>query len=526
MRNSRSERSLWQAMILLTFTCAPLSAAERIVVRPDGSLDQAVASITNDELLDHVRFLASDTLEGREAGTQGGYAAGAYIVAELRKAGLKPLNDDGDYFQYFYPNFRNIVAVMPGSDETLKNQYVLVGGHYDHVGYGNRFNSRGTIGIIHNGADDNASGTAAVIEVAEALGGLKQRPKRSILFALWDGEEKGLLGSKFYVDTPLVPVEQTRFHINADMIGRLKPGGFELSGWRTAFGMRQFIVQQNAGELEIDFTRSYRADSDHWPFFQRDVPSLMFHTGKHADYHKSSDDVDKINVDGMRGISELMLRLAVAAANADELPTFRPRSKAEAGDVQNLAGRVPGQTQQPSRLGISYDADLSDDRVIKVTRVMPGSPADNAGLRPGDVILDFGGEPVSEHADFRALVLTAAKQIKVRIKRGEQELTLDVELRGQPVVFGFQWQRDDAEPDVFNVVRVIPGSPAEQSGVKTGHRILKAADQVPKDEEAFRQLLAKTRGPIKLDVEYNGLFDTVELNRLQTARRETETATE
>ena len=228
----------------------------------------------------------------------------------------------------------------------------------------------------------------------------------------------------------------------------------------------------------------------------------------------------------MRDISELMLRLAVAAANADELPKFRPRSKAEAGDVQELGGRVPGQSRQPSRLGISYDAELSDERIIKVTRVMPGSPADNAGLRPGDVILDFGGEPVSEHADFRALVLTAAKQIKVRIKRGEQELTFDVELRGQPVVFGFQWQRDDAEPDVFKVVRVIPGSPAEQSGVKTGHRILKAADQVPKDEEAFRQLLAKTRGPIKLDVEYNGLFDTVELNRLQTARRETDTATE
>ncbi len=514
-----------QLLLAALSLTAPAFAAERVIVRPDASLDQAAASITSAELLDHVKFLASDTLEGREAGTQGGYAAGAYIVEELRKAGLKPLSEDGDWYQYFHPNFRNILAMIPGSDETLRREYVLVGGHYDHVGYGNQYNSRGTIGVIHNGADDNASGSSGVLEVAEALASLKPAPKRSILIAFWDGEEKGLLGSKFYVDSPLVPVEQTKFHINADMIGRLAPGRFELSGWRTAFGMRQFIAGQNTGKLEIDFTRSYRPDSDHYPFFERNVPSLMFHTGKHDDYHKSSDDVDKINVDGIRDISQFLLRLAVAAANADTLPKFRERSKAEVGDAEQLAAVAPGEVRQPSRLGVSYDAELSEERRIVITRVMPDSPADNAGLRPGDEILEFDLEPVSEHEDFRALVLTAGRKIKVLIKRGDEKQTLDVDLRGQPAVFGFQWQRDDAEPDVFSVTRVIPGSPAERSGVKPGQRILKAADKVPKDEEAFRQLLAKTRGPIKLEIEFNGLFDELELNRLQTARRDNATAT-
>lgn len=513
-------------LILVSLSLAAHTYAAERIARPAATLDQAAASITTAELLDHVKFLASDTLEGREAGTQGGYAAGAYIAGELRKAGLKPLSEDGDWYQYFHPNFRNILAVIPGSDETLKDEYILLGGHYDHVGYGNRFNSRGTIGVIHNGADDNASGTSGILEVAEALASLKPAPKRSILIAFWDGEEKGLLGSKFYVDSPLVPVEQTKFHINADMIGRFAPGRFELSGWRTAFSMRQFLARQNTGKLEIDFTRSYRPDSDHYPFFERNVPSLMFHTGKHADYHKSSDDVDKINVDGIRDISQFVLRLAAAAANAETLPKFRPRSKAEVGDAEQLAAVAPGQVRQPSRLGISYDAELSEKRRIVITRVMPDSPAAYAGLRPGDEILEFDLEPVAEHEDFRALVLTAGRKIKVLIKRDGKEQTLDVELRGQPAVFGFQWHRDDAEPDVFSVTRVIPGSPAERSGMQPGHRILKAADKVPKNEEAFRQLLAKTRGPIKLDVELNGLFDTVELNRLQTARRDAATVTE
>lgn len=501
------------------------SAAERIIVRPDDSLSQAAASITADELLQHVRFLASDTLEGREAGTQGGYAAAAYIADQLRQSGVHPAGGDGDWFQYLYPNYRNVLALVPGRDPELRDEYVLIGGHYDHVGYGNQFNSRGTIGVIHNGADDNASGTSAVLEVAEALAGMKPPPRRSILIAFWDGEEKGLLGSKFYVDFPLVPVEQTRLHINADMIGRLAPGRLEISGWRTGFGLRQFIVAQNADRLEIDFTRSYRADSDHWPFFQRSVPSLMFHTGKHEDYHKSTDDVEKINIKGMQEISRFLLRLVIAAANADTLPEFRPRSRAEVGDARQLAAVARGQVRQPSRLGISYDGELSEKRRIVVTRVMPDSPADQAGLRPGDEILEFDLEPVSRHEDFRALVLTAGRKIKVLISRDGEEQTVDVELRGQPAVFGFQWHRDDAEPTVFCVTQVIPGSPAERAGIKPGQRILKAAGEVLEDEDAFRHLLATTPAPIKLDIEFNGVVDTLELRRLQTAFRDAASAT-
>lgn len=494
------------ALFLVGFCGRTVSAADV------DTFEAALNSITEKELKRHIDFLASDTLEGREAGTQGGYAAGAYIVQELTKAGVKPAGADDGFYQYFHPNFRNILAVLPGSDAELRDEYVLVGAHYDHVGYGNRFNSRGPIGQIHNGADDNASGTAGVLEVAEALASLDKKPRRSILFVLWDGEEKGLLGSKFYTSYPLISTDRIRFHINIDMIGRLKTERFELYGWRTAFGLRQFVSRHNGDELDIDFMWEYRADSDHWPFFEFGVPSLMFHTGKHADYHRPSDDTHKIDIGGARSLTRLMLRLATKAANSDELPKFRRESLSEAESLPAIAKRWANLQGLPSRLGVSYDAELSKKRRVKVTRVVRDSAADTAGLETGDEIVEFGGHLVKDHADFRTLVLTARNPVPVRILRDDEEQSLNVELQGEAVVFGFQWRHDDAEPGVLPVIRVLPGSPAERSGLRRGHRIVRLNGQRPGTDDELKELLSNSTDAVKVEIEARGRIKTIELD--------------
>jgi len=505
--HSKLRRQVFSVLLLL-LNCGLAIGEEADLL--SASLD----SITTDELKRHVNFLASDTLEGREAGTQGGYAAAAYIVQTLRQAGIRPASSDGDFYQTFAPNFRNILAVIPGGDPKLSDEYVLLGAHYDHVGYGTTFNSRGPIGVVHNGADDNASGTASVLEVAQALTLLKPAPRRSILIVLWDGEEKGLLGSRQYVVQPVVPVSKIRFHINADMIGRLRPRKFELYGWRTAPGLRQFIARQNTDGMDVDFTYEYRPDSDHWPFFERGVPSLMLHTGRHDDYHRPTDDVDRINLDGIRDISRLTLRLTVAAASHDELPPFRPAAREEASSLSRLLAAAASPPESPSRLGVNYDGTLSRDRIIRLTRIVPGGAAERGGLKVGDDILEFGGRRVADFPDFRTLVVTAASPVTVRVRRDGSEESLTLTLDGNPVVYGFSWRRDDAEPDSIVVTQVVPGSPADLSGLQPADRILLVDGRFPATDDGFRSILAEARAPLAVRLERRGSFVGIDLSRL------------
>ena len=152
-------------------------------------LAKAVESVTTDELRKHVEFLADDTLEGREAGSRGGQAAATYLTKEFARQGLGTAGENQSYFQGFNGSCRNILGMLEGSDPKLKEQVILLGAHYDHVGYGRRGNSYGPFGYIHNGADDNASGVSGLLEIIDAIKQLPQPPKRSILFVLWDAEE-------------------------------------------------------------------------------------------------------------------------------------------------------------------------------------------------------------------------------------------------------------------------------------------------------------------------------------------------
>ena len=474
---------------------------------PADALSQAVESITEPELKRHIDFLASDTLQGREAGMQGNYAAGAYIVDQLRKSNVSPVSTGEDFFHYFHPNFRNILAVIPGSDEKLKNEYVLVGGHYDHVGFGNRTNSRGPFGVIHNGADDNASGTAGVLEIAQSLAQLGTKPKRSILIAFWDGEEKGLLGSKHFVDYPAITLSKIRFHLNADMIGRLRPDGLEISGWQTATGCRQFLAQQNSGGIKLRFMYSYKPESDHWPFFERRVPSLMLHTGKHADYHRPSDDTHLLNMEGIRRVSQFMLRSTVAAANAENLPSIRNWSAERAQSFTQIFSRPP--QDEPSRLGVTYDATLASEGTIRLKSIANGSPANIAGLQTGDEVLAVGNKPTAESRDFRSLVMEAFTETTFKVRRDESEVEIPVTLRGNPVLYGFRWTIHDAEPGSAIVTQVVADSPAAAAKLKPQHRILKVNGKKTGTRGEFQESLISAQGLIRFDVELNGNFEAL-----------------
>ncbi len=472
----------------------------------------ATRSITAAETKRHVDALADDTFEGREAGSRGNRAAGGYIVDRIKKLGLAGGGPKGGYFQPF-GQYRNILAIAEGSDPQLKRDVILVSGHYDHVGYGTRRNSYGPIGHIHNGADDNASGVAGLLEMMDALDQLPERPKRTILFAFWDGEEKGLLGSKHWIDYPTIDLSRVRLMINIDMIGRLRNDRVEVFGTRTAPGLRGLVSRQNDTEsLLLDFNWDIRPDSDHHTFFSRSIPFLMMHTGTHEDYHRPSDDAEKVNNDGLQQITRLLFNVIIELADAPNVADFRAASRTESQSIQR--SQLGGSPVPAGRLGVRWDEKkANDDGVIIVESVSPSSAADRAGIQAGDRFLTLAGRPIEGPDQFRLMVLAAHNPVAATVERvgAEEPIEVSLQLRGNPVRLGISWRTDDAEPKTVIVSRVVPGSAAFLAGVRVGDRIDRFDGQPFDDAEAFQQLATGATGPITLDVERRGRVRKLEL---------------
>ncbi len=374
----------------------------------------AAASITAGDLRRHAEVLADDTFEGREAGTAA--AARPPAICSASSSGIRsraPAHRAAT-IRSFGADYRNLLAMIEGSDPKLKDEVILVSAHYDHVGYGNYRNSFGPTGYIHNGADDNASGVSTLLEVVEAAAMLDPRPKRSILFAFWDGEEKGLLGSKHWTSNPTVPLARVRTMVNMDMVGRLRNNRLEVSGTRTASNLRQLVSRHNDGaNLLLDFTWEMKDNSDHYPFYSRGMPIVMLHTGLHSDYHRPSDDVDKLEFEGMRRVATLVFGVVSGLADEEKLPGFRGTVRRESSYWQQTveAPLAP----LPSRLGISWDPRDAAAPGLRVTRVVRGSAADAAGLTVGDRLVRFAGRELSPSEDFTALVLSSASPVQATI---------------------------------------------------------------------------------------------------------------
>ena len=421
--------ALLVSALLLTGWQPALFAAELMAA--------ARSSIQAEDAKRHVAALADDALEGREGGSRGGRAAGSYIISHLEKLGLEPAGDNGSYYQQF-GGMRNILALARGSDPAVANELIVVGAHYDHVGFGNSGNSYGPFGFVHNGADDNASGVAGLIELAEAMQHLPGRPRRPILFAFWDGEEKGLLGSYHFVRVRPAMLAQMSiaFSVNLDMIGRLRGERLEVFGARTSEGLRAAVVQSNnrpgAQPLELAFDWAIDEDSDHYPFIAASIPTVMFHTGLHDQYHRPSDDVHLVNFDGIEPVVRLTLDFVMALAN-DPGPgrSFRAQARSES-DATKRALEAPavspaatqtGESQsrpvgnQRPRWGIGTRADSGEPANPVIVRITHGSPAAQGGLMMGDRVLAVDGTAVADQADMVTRLAAAGNRVELDVDR-------------------------------------------------------------------------------------------------------------
>ncbi|HEV7589676.1 MAG TPA: M20/M25/M40 family metallo-hydrolase [Longimicrobium sp.] len=341
--------------------------------------------------LSHVRYLADDALQGRLAGSPSERCAGDYIAAQFRALGLRPAGDAGTYFQSLPlasavdPHAiggtgRNVVAILRGSNPALAGEAVIVGAHYDHLGHGGSFSMAPGDSSIHNGADDNASGVAAMLDVARRLA-RGPRPARSIVFIAFTGEEEGLLGSSFYAGHPAVPLDRTRAMLNLDMVGRLGAGPLIVYGTDTADEWRAMVDSAAAAEgVQVRGGGDGFGASDQTSFYARGLPVLHFFTNVHADYHRPSDDWEKIDAGGLERVAAVVARVARGVASRPAALTFHraaaPAQAASGSGYGAYLGSIPDFTPVPDG--------------VKLTGVRAGSPAEKAGIRAGDVIVRMG----------------------------------------------------------------------------------------------------------------------------------------
>jgi hypothetical protein len=402
-------------------------AAERL-----SAVDRAAVGISAQEAATHVHALADDVFEGREGGSRGGRAAGNYVEQAVARLGLEPAGDGGSFFQSF-GRLRNILALAAGSDPDRSEELVVIGAHYDHVGYGNPRNSFGPFGFVHNGADDNASGVAGLLEIAEAVASLGERPRRPILFAFWDGEEKGLLGSYHFLRVRPIPLQGRRivFAINLDMIGRLRSERVEVFGSRTAVGLRQAVAVANnrpaIDPLHLFFDWTIKEDSDHYPFIAASIPTVMFHTGLHDDYHRPSDDVHLVNLSGIEPVSRLAFEFLIQMANTPGSPYgFRFDARRET-DAQRRGLEAAAVAGSRGRWGLGTRFDAGEPSRPIVVHVRPDSPADRAGMKIGDRVASIDQVPLTSQQDMVEKFQAAGTTAMVEIERAGRFIPLRFE---------------------------------------------------------------------------------------------------
>ncbi len=409
-------RSYYCALLLLLSISPSLRAAEN-----NTACQAALESIVAQEMFQTVDDLASPKFEGREAGSTGGHAAGDYLIEQLRKLPLKPAGVKQGYFQPFGHNYRNILALLPGSDPAVKDQTIVVGAHYDHLGHGSpwRLNPPGT---IYPGADDNASGTSGVLALARAFSRLPIAPRRSVLFVCFDGEEKGLLGSKYWASDPTLPLDRVKFMLNLDMIGALRAERVIVFGSRTATGLRRMASMSNpSGGLTLDFSWLMKANADHYSFYERGIPTLFLHTDLHERYHQPTDVAAKINSDGMKRVARLAFALVYEMAEVPLPPRFRAAAKAENEDGRHRLEAAEPVAQRagepPMRLGIAWRTDDAEPDTVIVSHVNAGSAAAAAGLRVGDRIYGVGGRDFANDTAFAQLARTLPGPLELLVER-------------------------------------------------------------------------------------------------------------
>ena len=386
----------------------------------------------NDEaqFLADISYLADDRLEGRAFGTKGELEAGNYIAKRYKLLGLEPKGEKGSWYQTFTvknpsPHGVEFAADNERGSSTGRNvigymdhnaRYTIVlGAHYDHLGMGTFGSLHMGEPAIHNGADDNASGVAMILELAENL---KRNKNFNYLFIAFTGEENGLWGSNYYCDHPTVDMTTVTAMFNFDMVGRLNRATrkMALNGVGTSPAWPDLIKTANAYNLDFSLSESGIGPSDHTSFYLEDIPVLHFFTGAHEDYHKPSDDIHLINARGMRDISSTVMHLISLMDSNEKLPFTKTKD--------------PDPSSTPTMevtLGVLPDY-LYDGTGMRIEGVREGKPAEIAGLTKGDIIIKMDGKDIKDIYSYMEVLGTFHKGDKksVTVLRDGKEMQFEL----------------------------------------------------------------------------------------------------
>jgi len=321
---------------------------------------------------------------------------------------------------------KNVAAFLPGNDPDLRDEIIVIGAHYDHLGLGEQSSlSSQMMGQIHNGADDNASGTAGLLELARTFSAERGQLSRTVLFLAFAGEELGLLGSAHYVEEPLLPLGRTIAMLNLDMIGRVAQNKLYIGGVGTSPGFRQMLEQENKEPaFQLEFSDAGYDASDHISFNRKQVPVLFFFSGLHKDYHKPSDTWEKLEPENTARVLELVSSVVRKIDAEDERPQFIQVRR------RRRAGGRGGE-------GVGYGAYFGsipdfgqNEKGVKFADVREGSPAAQAGLQAGDILIEFDGNELLNLYDFTYALRgkSPGDEVPVVVLRGDQQVRAVVKL--------------------------------------------------------------------------------------------------
>ncbi|MCH7686511.1 MAG: M20/M25/M40 family metallo-hydrolase, partial [Planctomycetes bacterium] len=316
---------------------------------------------------------------------------------------------------------KNVVGVIE-AEGPLANETIVIGAHYDHLGLGKYGSLSPGVKEVHNGADDNGSGTAGLLELARRFAARKVKLPRRIVFIAFTAEELGLIGSARYVKNPVFPLENTIAMFNMDMIGRMKNNKLIVFGSGTSPRWQKVLERYNEDSnlgLELTFKPEGFGPSDHSSFYGKKIPVLHFFTGIHNDYHRPSDDWEKINVEGMQRVVDLLEDIIVATAETKERPQYvavKGRANIQRSGSRPYFGSIP---------------DFSSEQEgYSLSGVGPGSPAEKGGLKGGDSIIEFGKNKITDLSDFDLALrkFSAGDVIEVTVLRNGKKVKLKVTL--------------------------------------------------------------------------------------------------
>jgi aminopeptidase N len=398
-------------------------AAGTLAALPDRTA-RAATPIPADELeiREIVLSLSDPATEGRAPGTQGIERAAALVSGLFDRVGLTPAGDGGTWFQSFTSpkvsgaTMRNVIGILPGTGEG----FVIVGAHYDHLGLD-------ADRALMPGADDNASGVAALFRIAKELKEDPSQHRRSVLFIAWSGEELGLLGSRWYVEHPVKPLESTYAMVNLDTVGRMEGKSLIALDASSAAELPAALRGVNlAFGLDLSVPEKSPQGSDQVSFIEKGIPAVHFFTGANSDYHRSSDTPDKLSYQGILRVASFSAELVRYLADREAPLTFIAPATAAARPPTAASGGAPARR---SSIGTIPDFTWSGPGV-QISGAVPGSPAEKAGFRKGDRIVAIDGEKINGIEDYTAVLRAHSPGDKVRVtySRDGKEETVEIVL--------------------------------------------------------------------------------------------------